>query len=165
MISTSRSRRHHRRSASSLGSSAQHVQDRPGAFDLRPRTTRSCQRSFERPQRSWWRSCRRAAHKLPPMVRMDRVLALRAHVASGGAAVAMRGALGCCAYLNECALLRLLVVVLVFADVHALELSHAESVPGTCVDWAGTLSAHQSVHVSVGACVPSCCHDASMCTF
>ena len=43
--------------------------------------------------------------------------------------------------------------VLVFgdADAHALELSHVESVPGTCVDWAGTLSAHQSLHVSVGA--------------
>ena len=40
------------RSASSSGSSAQHVQDRPGAVDLRPRTTRSCRWSFERPQRS-----------------------------------------------------------------------------------------------------------------
>ena len=99
------------------------------------------------------------------MVRMDRVLALRARVASGGAAVAMRGALG---YLNECALLSVAEAVgcvLVFGDAHALKLSHAESVPGTCVDWAGTLSAHQSLHVSVGACVPSCCHDASMCTF
>ena len=44
--------------------------------------------------------------------------------------------------------------VLVFGDAHALELSHVESVHGTCVDWAGTLSAHQSLHVSVGACVP-----------
>jgi hypothetical protein len=66
------------------------------------------------------------------MVRMDRVLALRARVASGGAAVAMRGALG---YLNECALLSVAEAVgsvLVFGDAHALELSHAESVPRTC---------------------------------
>ena len=43
--------------------------------------------------------------------------------------------------------------------------SHAGSERWTRADRAGALSARESLHVCMRACVPSCYRDASMCTF
>eukprot|EP00966_Prymnesium_polylepis_P029567 686922-Prymnesium_polylepis.2 len=61
-----------------LAYSAHHARDRLVAVDMRPRTTRSCRRSFERPWRPCWQSSRQGARELPWTVRADRCSALRA---------------------------------------------------------------------------------------
>eukprot|EP00966_Prymnesium_polylepis_P097773 2264417-Prymnesium_polylepis.1 len=43
---------------------------------MRPRTTRSCRRSFERPRRPCWQSSRQGARELPWTVRADHCSAL-----------------------------------------------------------------------------------------
>ena len=57
------------------------IDSEPSSCLLRPGTTGSCRRAFERPRRTCWRSSRRSALELRPSIRVGLFRALGARVA------------------------------------------------------------------------------------
>jgi hypothetical protein len=130
---------------------------------MRPRTTRSCRRAFERPRRSSWRSCRRAAREPPWMVHASRCDTLRACVPPPAAELAVCGACAASRHVLIRAHDRRLLGLLGLEGPQAAGRSRVGSVPGLSVGWAAALDVLRSLHECLRACVTSCYRDALVC--
>ena len=113
---------------------------------MRPRTTRSCRRAFERPRRSSWRSCRRAAREPPWMVQASRCDACRAHVPPPAAELAVSGACAASRHVLIWAHDRRLLGLLGLKGPQAAGRSRVGSMPGLSVHRAAALNVLESLH-------------------